>query len=51
MKYFEQSLPPAVFIRIHRFCIVNAEQIVRVELFGKETYQVRLRNGDCFAGK
>lgn len=46
MKYFEQHLPPAVFIRIHRSCIVNTEQIVRVELFGKETYQVRLKNGD-----
>lgn len=47
MKYFETHLPPNTFIRIHRSCIVNAEQIVRVELFGKETYQVRLKNGIC----
>ena len=47
MKYFETHLHPNYFIRIHRSCIVNSEQIVRVELFGKETYQVRLKNGIC----
>ena len=47
MKYFETHLPPATFVRIHRSCIVNAEQIMRVELFGKENYQVRLKNGVC----
>lgn len=47
MKYFETHLPPALFVRIHRSCIVNAEQILRVELFGKENYQVRLKNGVC----
>lgn len=43
MKYFETHLPPALFVRIHRSCIVNTEQILRVELFGKENYQVRLK--------
>lgn len=47
MKYFEMHLPPALFVRIHRSCIVNTEQILRVELFGKENYQVRLKNGVC----
>lgn len=47
MKYFELHLPVVSFIRIHRSCIVNTEQITRVELFGKETYQVRLKNNDC----
>ena len=45
MKYFETHLPPALFVRIHRSCIVNTEQILRVELFGKENYQIRLKNG------
>lgn len=45
MKFFELHLPPDLFVRIHRSCIVNVEQIVRVELFGKENYQVRLKNG------
>lgn len=47
MKYFEMHLPPTLFVRIHRSCIVNTEQILRVELFGKENYQVRLKNGVC----
>lgn len=45
MKYFEQHLPSPGFVRIHRSYIVNTGQILRVELFGKETYQVRLKNG------
>ena len=46
-KYFQTHLPPALFVRIHRSCIVNTEQILRVELFGKENYQVRLKSGVC----
>lgn len=45
MKYFEKHLPSKLFIRIHRSYIVNVEQIMRIELFGKENYQVRLKNG------
>ena len=45
MKYFEQSLPSPAFVRIHRSTIVHTVQIARIELFGKETYQVRLKNG------
>jgi hypothetical protein len=44
MKYFEIHLPIS-FVRIHRSCIVNSEKITRVELFGKESYNVYLRNG------
>lgn len=47
MKYFEAHLPSDIFVRIHRSCIVNMEQILRVELFGKENYQVRLKNDVC----
>ena len=45
MKYFEGHLPNDNFVRIHRSTIVNVTQISRVELFGKETYQVLLKNG------
>lgn len=45
LKYFETHLPPTSFVRIHRSCIVNVQQIVRVELFGKENYQVKLKCG------
>ncbi|MDL2252415.1 LytTR family transcriptional regulator DNA-binding domain-containing protein [Odoribacter sp. OttesenSCG-928-J03] len=44
MKYFEQNLP-AYFVRIHRSHIVNTNMIAGVELFGKESYNIRLRNG------
>lgn len=47
MKYFEAHLPQEIFVRIHRSCIVNMEQILRIELFGKENYQIRLKNGIC----
>jgi DNA-binding LytR/AlgR family response regulator len=44
MRYFELHLP-STFVRIHRSCIVNSEKITRVELFGKESYNVHLNNG------
>jgi len=44
MRYFEMHLPLS-FVRIHRSCIVNSEKITRVELFGKESYNVHLNNG------
>jgi hypothetical protein len=44
MKYFEKHLP-SDFVRIHRSSIVNTNYIVRVELYGKETYHIRLKNG------
>lgn len=45
MKYFETYLPTETFVRVHRSNIVNVTQISRVELFGKETYQLLLKNG------
>lgn len=45
LKYFETHLPPTSFVRIHRSCIVQVQQILRVELFGKENYQVKLKCG------
>lgn len=45
MKYFETHLPADNFVRIHRSSIVNVTQISRVEQYGKETYQVTLKNG------
>ncbi|MDR1257847.1 MAG: LytTR family transcriptional regulator DNA-binding domain-containing protein [Tannerellaceae bacterium] len=45
MKFFDTHLPPATFVRIHRSTIVNTNHIMRVELFGKESYNIRLKNG------
>lgn len=44
MRWYEENLP-AQFVRIHRSCIVNIDEIARVELFGKENYRVRLKDG------
>lgn len=45
MKYLETHLPADRFVRVHRSSIVNITQISRLELFGKETYQLILKNG------
>lgn len=45
MKYLETHLPEEQFVRIHRSSIVNVTQISRLELFGKESYQLILKNG------
>jgi uncharacterized membrane protein YhaH (DUF805 family) len=46
MKYLESSLP-IMFVRIHRSCIVNSSMISRIEHYGKESYNVHLKNGTC----
>lgn len=45
MKFFESHLPSSRFIRIHRSYIININYVERVELMGKETYQLLLKNG------
>ncbi len=45
MKFYEQQLDSNKFIRIHRSYIVNVSEINKIEKFGKETYQVVLKNG------
>jgi len=45
MKYMESHLDPSQFVRVHRSYIVNVNQIVRLELYQKETYNVLLKNG------
>jgi len=45
MKYFEGSLDPKDFIRIHRSYFVKVTQIKLIELFEKESYRVILNDG------
>ncbi len=45
MKAIEERLPPEQFIRIHRSYLVNVKYIKEIELFEKETYRVKLING------
>jgi two-component system LytT family response regulator len=44
MKFYEQQLDAKKFTRIHRFYIVNISEINKIEKFGKEAYQVVLKN-------
>ena len=46
MNYYEEHLDKSIFIRIHRSYIVNVNCITKIEKFGKETYQVVLKNGN-----
>ena len=45
MKYFEGHLPNEDFVRIHRSFIVKVKEIARVELMGKDTHVVLLKDG------
>lgn len=45
MQFFEDSMPPKEFIRIHRSYIVNAAFINRIDIYEKDTYSVVLKTG------
>jgi two-component system LytT family response regulator len=45
MKFYEEHLDPSKFIRIHRSFIVKLAEINKIEKYGKDTYQVILKNG------
>ena len=45
MKFYEEQLNKNMFIRIHRSYIVNINLINKIEKFGKDSYQVVLKNG------
>lgn len=45
MKYFEETLDPDNFIRIHRSFIINIGHISGIELFEKDLYYAVMNNG------
>ena len=45
MKFYEEYLDAGVFVRIHRSYIVRLAEISKIEKYGKDTYQVVLKNG------
>lgn len=45
MAFFEKTLDPQQFIRVHRSYILNVSQITRLEPYEKETYLAILRSG------
>ena len=44
MKEFEQLLPD-YFLRVHRSYLVNSSFIEKLDLYGKNTYQLLLKTG------
>lgn len=46
MKYFQNSLPKTLFVRVHRSYIVNVEKIQRIELYDKQNQILIVSNGD-----
>lgn len=46
MKFFEESLPPGKFARIHRSHIVSIAEIGKLEPYGKENYVAVLKGGE-----
>jgi two-component system LytT family response regulator len=45
MSFFENTLDPAQFIRVHRSYIINLNQVIKIELKEKENYIVLLKSG------
>ncbi|UKJ09105.1 LytR/AlgR family response regulator transcription factor [Solitalea lacus] len=45
MSFFEKTLDPQQFIRIHRSYILNMNQIVRIDLYDKESHLAVLKSG------
>ncbi|HSZ26180.1 MAG TPA: LytTR family transcriptional regulator DNA-binding domain-containing protein [Cytophagaceae bacterium] len=44
MKHYESALDGNVFVRVHRSYMVNIHQVVRIEPYEKESFQVVLKN-------
>ena len=45
MTFFEQSLMPYQFVRIHRSYIVNTQLITRIDPYEKDSHIVLLNTG------
>jgi len=46
MKYYEEHLPPDIFMRVHRSFIVNIEHISKLEPYSKDNYVAVLKSGE-----
>jgi len=45
MSFYEQSLEPSQFVRVHRSYILNLQQLTKIEPMEKETYIALLKSG------
>lgn len=46
MQFYENSLDPAHFTRVHRSYMVNVQQVTRIDRYKKDTHLAILRNGE-----
>ena len=46
MKYYEEHLPPGLFLRVHRSYMVNVEHISRLEPYSKDNCVAVLKSGE-----
>ena len=49
MNFYEQSLDPTQFVRVHRSYIIHINQITKIEPYQKETHLAILRDGSKIA--
>ncbi len=45
MSFYEQSLDPSQFVRVHRSYIIHLQQLTKIEPLEKETYLALLKSG------
>lgn len=45
LAYYEDTLDPSVFARVHRSCIVNIQSIQRIEPYSKDAFVAILKDG------
>jgi two-component system LytT family response regulator len=45
MAFYEKTLPPDRFVRVHRSYLVNIQEITRIDPYEKESYVVVLKSG------
>lgn len=45
MNYFEQTLDPKIFVRVHRSFLMNINELTRIESFEKNSYLAILKSG------
>lgn len=45
MKFFENHLPAEQFVRVHRSYIVRVDFVNQIELYNKDGYIIKLKNG------
>jgi two-component system LytT family response regulator len=46
MKSLEEALDPTRFVRVHRSFILNLNEISKIESYERDSYLVKLRNGE-----